>query len=500
MNELTFTKASNGEESCTANGTLLHSSYNPGREAERFAKTVSCEFIPKYILVTGPCLSYCAPFLKSAYPQAKVCALQYTKDFAKKDGLWDKVFYADEKEVSLCDQLFNYMGDEGIVSCFFVSWQPSEKAFPLEYKTAWDEIKKAVVKSRNVLATRSYFSKRWAKNALRFCLFAKKTAYIQKGSLPVVVCASGLSLKDMMPALKKNRKSFFLLAVSSALLPLLNNQIVPDLVVTTDGGYWAKKHLIPLLKNNQIPLALSLEASSYAKSLEESPLIPLSYGDGIAEELISASSYQTTRAFRNGTVSGTAASLALDITSGPVFFCGLDLANSKGFSHTQPNELENTDSFFDNRLAPKETRITPRTFFSLPLDTYRAWFSSTDFKGRLFRLSNNFSYQNKLGRIKDVDIIFFENTLHSQTNAIPIQIFSKTIEFSKKERACVLEKTIRENLGNPEWCKNAVPTDAILWERSAGKPNEEKYRQAVEKGMYEFGSKLISTLERRIKE
>mgnify|MGYP004516284809 FL=1 len=83
------------------------------------------------------------------------------------------------------------MGDEGIASCLFASWKPSEKAFPKQSALAWNEIKAAVLKSRNVLCTRKHFAKRWAKNAVRLSLFAKNIYGIKSGTSPVVVCASG---------------------------------------------------------------------------------------------------------------------------------------------------------------------------------------------------------------------------------------------------------------------------------------------------------------------
>lgn len=489
-----FSTAANGEKTCSVNGLMLHSAYNPSREAERFSKTVSCEFIPKFILVTGACLSYCANFLRKTYPSAIICAVQYSKVFSSQDNLWDKVFYLDVKnQISLSDEIFNFMGDEGTISCFFVSWHPSEKVFQSLHDQTWKEIKNAVLKSRNVLATRSFFARRWAKNAIRFCLFAKKTAYLQKGNCPVVICASGPSLKGMMETLKEHRKKYFLLAVSSALLPLTENSIIPDLVISTDGGYWAKKHLIPLLKKHKIPLALPPEASCYAKTFSEVPVIPLSYGDGISEELIHASGYEATRAVRNGTVSGTAAMLAQTISSGKIFYCGLDLSSNKGFTHTQPNELENTDSFFDSRIATQETRLTPRTFPSVQLDIYRSWFSTADFNGNLYRLSNHYSFKNHLGKIPDVDSEYFIKEISSDNDLLFPQIFSKENNFATEERRKKISMTIMKNVSNPEWIKNAVPADAIVYERSVGTPNEERYKTIVEKGMMEFSNLLFKT-------
>ena len=69
------------------------------------------------------------------------------------------------------------------------------KIFESEMRVAWEEIKRAVIKTRNILNTRAYFAKRWIRNAVRFCLFSRYNAYVLKGQSPVIVCASGPSLK-----------------------------------------------------------------------------------------------------------------------------------------------------------------------------------------------------------------------------------------------------------------------------------------------------------------
>ena len=137
--------------------------------------------------------------------------------------------------------------------------------------------------------------------------------------------------------------------------------------------------------------------------LENTEIIPIFYGDGCSEEILKASGYSGHSAFRNGSVSGTAAYFSLSITSGKIFYCGLDLSFSKGFSHTQPNELEKRNSIFDNRTHTSETRNFSSEINTVSINIYKNWFSSNDFFGRIFRLSDNFKYDSELGKIKDVN-------------------------------------------------------------------------------------------------
>ena len=158
---------------------------------------------------------------------------------------------------------------------------------------------------------RNYFATRWTKNALRFSLFTKKTATINKGTSDILICASGPSLYSSISFIKKYRKRFFLVAVSSALTPLIHNGIVPDLCISTDGGYYAKKHISFALNRSNIPLALPGEGSSYASIIDSTTIVPLYYGDGTSEDILMELGFKGLKAIRNGSVSGTAIYLSL---------------------------------------------------------------------------------------------------------------------------------------------------------------------------------------------
>ena len=491
---LVFKKAANNEATCIYNGTLLHSAYNPSKEAERFASSITNSFTPGAILVTGPALSYCAKYLRIIFPEATLCCIRFSNEFEKTNALWDKIFYADS--VNLSEELYSFFGDEGLVSTQFISWQPGQKAFPKMYEKSWVAIKNAVIKSRNVLSTRTYFAKRWMKNTLRFFLFSKNIYSVKRTSKCIIVCASGPSLQNCIPYLKKYRDFFYLIAVSSALSPLLYNKIIPDLCISTDGGFWAKEHLNFCLKNNfDIPLALSAESAVFARVMNKNPILTLDYGDGPSHDFIMNIKIESVKAFRNGTVSGTAALLACSLTDKNVYITGLDLAPSDEFCHTQPNEIENFNSQFDFRLNTKETRITPSTFSSTALDIYASWFKTTDFNHPVYRLSDNYKYKNNLNNVKDVNWDFFvseeknykilkenkndKNDKNDKKNIRKI-IIDKDTQIKK------LKNIIGKKIYSQEWLSNAVPVDQLIYERSKNTPGEKKALQNVQKGITFF--------------
>ncbi|MCQ2240605.1 6-hydroxymethylpterin diphosphokinase MptE-like protein [Treponema sp.] len=497
--DITYKDTPNGEVACSCNNVRLHSFYNPSKEAERFVLSAECQFNPSYILITEPAISYAVPYLKIRFPKAKICCIRFCNDFDNWNKSFDKIFYAQDngcKNQNLSEEIFNYMGDEGTAACLFLAWKASDQAFPDISKFAWDEIKKSVIKSRSILGTRDFFAKRWAKNALRFALFTGKTASIKKGTSDILICASGPSLYGSMEYIKEFRDRFFLIAVSSALSPLIKNGIIPDLCISTDGGFYAKRHISFALKKNRIPLSLPGEGSCFGTIMNEVSIVPLLYGDGISEDILKESGFSGLKAVRNGSVSGTALYLAMNITEGNIYYCGLDLAFSKGFVHTQPNELEICDGRFDGRLRTTETRISASILNKGSIDIYRSWFSSTDFNGRAFRLSRNFNYGNNLGDIRDVNWDFFkENTKNFSSRKKPEIIELKT-EKSDNVSVEKLKKICSKNSGSSQWIHNAVPSEAVVMDRTTGTKFHDDSKRKVEKGMKEFLADITRAIEK----
>jgi hypothetical protein len=471
---------------------MLHSAYNPEQEAERFVHALLCSFNPSFVVITEPGLSYCAPFLRERFPHARLYAIRYDSSFSFCDKLWDKVLSAEEKSLPFSEILFNELGEEGIFSAFFCSWVPSSHAFPLQDTCVWNEIKKAILKSRDVLGTRSYFSQRWISNAFSFCLHVSKTAVLPySGSFPVVIAASGTSLSGSLSFLKKYRKSYYLIAVSSSFSVLLHNDIIPDICISTDGGHYAGKHLAPLEgKMYSVPLALSPESACSKNILRQCTIIPLSYGDGAGSSLLNCCGIQSMHAERNGTVSGTAADFALSITRGPVFLCGLDLSSSSGYQHSQPNCLEIINSASDMRIKPKETRTAASRFSSQSLSVYCDWFKSLPRtkSERLFRLSDNFIFNNNLGAVRDVNFSFFS----AELSQVQVPDFINTQLPSHSERLTRERLFLDTNKTSSEWLREIFPAEYLSRERAAGRAGFSD-RNTI---LFEKNDKLAARLER----
>jgi hypothetical protein len=357
-------------------------------------------------------------------------AIRYTEDYRDSDSQWDAVFYAPGKSSEeLGEEIFAAFGEERLFSALFVPWTAAERAFPAYSAIAWEAIRWAMHKSRDVLGTRAYFAKRWARNMLRVSGAAEHNYTVNqvKNSCPVVIAAAGPSLEPCLPLLRAHRDRFFLMALSSALSPLRHSRIIPDLCVSTDGGEWAKRHLSPLAAHPDIPLACSLESAVPGAVLAHNPIILLDYGGDLEKLLFQTKGLRAVKARRCGTVAGTAAELALTLTDGLVWFCGLDLAPGKGFHHARPNTLTIDASEKDDRLCPLANHLATGGFAKGALALYRSWFAtrSGDFANRVHRLSVE-PYGEKLGSIRDLPLEDTVTKTIKVTRAPPITPVSLT--------------------------------------------------------------------------
>ena len=495
-----FEPSRSGNLTCSAEGKYLHSKYNPQAEGERFADSIKADFSPLCVFILEPALSYCAETLKKKFPDADLCAVRFSKDFAESDSKWDKVFYISGSGIPLSEILYNSLGEEKLISSLAFDWPPSKNVFPEESILSWQEIKKAVLKARDIIVTRAYFSKRWLKNSLIFASQIKKTLMLEKGNIPVVLAASGPSLKTSLSFLKKYRSFFFLIAVSSAFMPLEQNDLMADLVISSDGGYWAKRHLIFSGRKNQAPVfALESESSVPKELLNQNEVLPLCYADGLENDFLDSIGCPYMLSERNGTVAGTALCFAHSLTDGNIFLCGFDQAPSPSFQHTQPNALEQDNSKKDFRLKTTETRMTASRFNSkASLEIYRNWFISNSeyFSKRVFRLSDNFKYDFSLGKIPDINWTEFEKKFNHRRKNSGKDIIEKRILFKKasikinsKERKSRILEALRKLSESQKFCDEVFPMDSILIKRELSPEKRE-----------ELKSNLIAKKEKLLKE
>ena len=440
---------------------------------------LSLDFIPQNIVITGPCIPYLVAPLRKKFSNSKIIGIQFSYDFQKYNSLWDYCFYVTKNTriLDFHEELFNYLGEENLCTSYFFSWKPSEKPFEQEYKITWESIKMALDKSMAIINTRNYFNKTWLYNSLRFYKNINSIAEISPISKPIIITASGPSLNQQIDFLKQNKKYFFLIALSSSLSPLLENSIIPDVILTTDGGYYASRHLKILETNpdfSNIPIILPPEARISSKILEKNPIIPLSFEDNFDSKILKELDINCIIGKRNGTVSGTGAELALTLTRESIYFMGLDLDSSLGYSHTQPNALELDNSINDFKLKSKEHRNVPNTFKNGSLEIYRNWFSTRNhnFYKQIFRIilkKDNLKQILNLTDIENSQIKHYEKKQETYITTQKHNLDKNKIFTYFTNIYNEVKKSTEINKKNEEWFKITSIIDFIKYKKQLNK-------------------------------
>lgn len=483
MNILT---AKNGQKTVQINGFFLHSSYNPQAEAKRFVENIALPFDCKFILITEPALSYVVDFFKEKFPTKKIFCIRYTNDFNDYNKNFDDVINFYEHKNNFNDFLLNKFGEVNIFKVFFLKWEPSSKAFNEIDEKVWKEIKKSLELAKTLLITRQYFEKKWLLNSINFINHTKKICTLKKINKPILIIASGPSLKPLLEFLPKIKDNFFIICLSSAISVLKKNKIEPNLYLSTDGGFWAGQHLKKILKQNNIPLALSLESFCQKNILEKSKILVLNYEDGISSDFINYFKIKNIKVKRNGTVSGTALNLALDFSDEEIYFAGLDLAENKNFSHTQPNEIERNNCLNENKIFSQEKRIFQSKQNNKSLEIYQKWFSTNNFENRkIFRIINPEYKMNSLGKIKDISVFDFIKNIKSNKTS---QNYFNEFYFeniNKKE----LKDFLLKKLNEQKTLEQIFPLDFISISHS---PNDKILQKNLEEKKENLISKILS--------
>jgi len=457
--KVSIQKAKNGEETALVEGHFLHSNYAPVKEAERFVENLNLPYTPSALIILEPGLSYIADFLRQKFPSIKIVAIRYSNSFNSYNEKFDFVLnYYEHKDFEA--YLEGSLTEEELLTAYFISWPAAGQIYKEEEGIVWEAIKASMQRAKTLLITRQYFEKKWFLNSCNFIKNLSNTVSLSKPvNKDVLIISSGPSLKAFLPLIKENQNKFFIICLSSAISLCLKKGIIPDLCMTTDGGYWAGQHLKALYKHS-IPLAMPSEAYLPKKLFSKIDILPLDYGDGISNQLLKNEKLESKKALRNGTVSGTALFFAASYFTKNIFLSGLDMACQRGFQHAQPNELEYNSSIKDNRLSSKATRLAKAELTNGSLDIYRDWIINNPIKlenRKVFRLMEEENKKNSLGWISDISVNTFSSLIASMTDSSEIVFSKKPFKNNPAESLKLLEN--EENCEG--WKRSLFPLDYV---------------------------------------
>jgi hypothetical protein len=293
--------------------------------------------------------------------------------------------WAPEDGVTAAAFLARALDELDLEGLTVLEWPPAVRAFPELSRRIANELAVVVQRRAASFQTVRYFGRRALRNAAANAIHGSRYVRVSGGG-PVLIAASGPSLKRTAAALASVRRHVQLWALPSSLEFLMARDLTPDLVVTTDPGFYASLHLHRIAHGPPIPVAMPLTAARGVWRTP-SPVHLLHQGTPAERGIAGGLGVSATPVPENGTVAGTALELAMALGHAPIVFAGLDLCQPDVRAHVQPHSFDPLFWEAAKRRNPLLSILYDRAAgaaptrrgdvrVSRPLETYAAWFQT----------------------------------------------------------------------------------------------------------------------------
>ncbi len=389
-----FLESRSGKKTVEINGLFLHSSFDPVKEANRFVKS-NLKINSTTVVLICPGLNYIADEArKYCSYNIKIVSLYACTIFAEKDNNKSDFIWNAESDLPLKTFLSSVLNELDIEGFSLLKWTASDKIFKRETAYIENILSQYIRELHGNITTLSGFGKRMFSNFIQNYRRTENTFELTGKSDLIVIAASGPGLSESINIIKNIRKSVFLAALPSSISCLLNNDIEPDLIISTDPGYYASLHL----SNLDIPVASPLTGAQNGTSQTKNVIFTQNYF--LEDEILNHES-NFLNIPSNGTVAGSALDLSSTICNSYIIFCGLDLCSSDIQAHCRPHTFDNIIESSSERTNPLHNTYYNRNASDSTkighgfdrrnhaMEAYYGWFASNS-----RRLSNRVLFHN----------------------------------------------------------------------------------------------------------
>ena len=349
------------------------------------------------------------------------------------------------------------------------------------------------------LTSNYYFAPIWSRNILYNMHFnvgySIKTYHnILKKEIPVLLISAGASIDNYIDKIRELSKTHFTMVLSHAFNTLINNDIKPDAVVSTDGGFYSSIHIMNLLKEENKNIKIFTTHSAYPfplTNIEDERIFYFSHDESLEKILynIDDSNENNNIYFcMEGSVIMPALRIAYMLNPKYILLAGCDFCHLDDKSHSLYSNAIAIDLIKSNKLKTFETlkykRLNDNQKIECYDNVYRNTSSSlmsykTHFEAlvqELMETVNIFSLTKESAKINNVKIY---NLDYDDSNKNNIQINSYIKEYINKEELIKKIEIFIENV------KNSNNIDEI---KEFGNMIAPWYIDEMEKSRMEYGN------------
>lgn len=370
-----------GMLTATIRDRQLHSIYDPQREADRYTEEKLSSTGGGTVLLLGAGLGYLYNSIKKLRPESRVIELRYSTVLWNRSRHPGPVWHP-EAGISPYAFLKKNLDESDLKGLTILEWPASAENHQELSRTIHENIHEIITALNGNIVTTGHFGKRWIKNI--FANYLHIDRYTGRIAMegPICIVAPGASIEDDLYLLRVHREKINIIALPSSLSALYEADIQPDMIISTDPGYWAFCHLALLKGQKPVPVAMPLTA---ARGVWKTPSTVWLFSQGSAVENMFAGDRDYLPS--NGTVAGSALEFVVRNGRGPVIFMGLDLCTRDLKSHARPGTFDALREQGGNRVSPvysdsykrmlesSSPGSVPGIRISKPLAAYASWFN-----------------------------------------------------------------------------------------------------------------------------
>jgi hypothetical protein len=261
-----------------------------------------------------------------------------------------------------------------------IEWRPSLNYYKEKYVKLFSStaafLKRTDAEKRTIAA----FGRKWIKNFFKNIGNINHTLLYRQTEIPVIITGSGPSLEHSLPVVQKVQNNCLIIAASSSVMALSSAGITADIVIATDGGNWALKHIYPFYRNykntNKTALAVNLCAALPSQCADTVQLI-INDGSFWQNIVLHELALPSVIIGQRGTVTATAVELAMLLTSGNIYLAGLDFSVNDIRTHARPYSFDYLFYGLASRFIPFYSSIYARSRLlhkGGSMDIYESWF------------------------------------------------------------------------------------------------------------------------------
>ncbi|WP_288301777.1 6-hydroxymethylpterin diphosphokinase MptE-like protein [uncultured Brachyspira sp.] len=212
------------------------------------------------------------------------------------------------------------------------------------------------------LTSNYYFAPIWARNiiynlALNKGYSIKTYKNILNKKTPLLLISAGASIDNYIEKIKELSKTHFILVLSHAFNTLIKNNIKPDAIVSTDGGFYSCIYIIDAIKEN-IPIFTTHSAYSFPlTNINKKRIFYFSHNESFEKIIYSNKNSDNNIYFpMEGSVIMPALRIANFLNPKYILLAGCDFCHLNNKSHSKYSNAIALDFITSNKINTFETK------------------------------------------------------------------------------------------------------------------------------------------------